>query len=663
MRNGTYNESVDWVSGPGTSGNPITVEAENARAAVWAVPTGEPTALNLLGQSYVTIRGFVFDGTNGRWNSVGQAQYTALEVTGAKDLVSVGCVDSGTPSTCATNIRFENNEFRQSAYGLGLVNALCNQITFSGNFIHHICKVRNCNVLYAGAPNTVFENNTVEDIAGAIAVWNESGSTAHNAIFRNNTVRRTGTFWSTQNGTVQCCVTGACPGGAEGLTCSQRMPQGFSSLNGGLGITRGSGSRIYNNVLEGNAASGISANHNASNCRIENNTIYGNTADAVDMGDLGAGIYLGNTGGGSTNCVVRNNIVYQPGVTNPPPMVNIGSGNTFSNNLCSAGSAGPIGCTVSIPLFVDQSNGDLRLQLDSPAIDTGFDTTATVPTDILGVTRPQGTAVDRGAYEFVGGAPPEPLGNVAWWKFDENTGALAADSTVLGHTLTAQGNATWVTPGAIGGSATRLDGIGDYWTTSLSADLKPLDTFAITGWIRPTADDGEIVSAGDSYGAEVLNGGNLACYFHNGSGFPGAQTSGVNLLDGAWHHFGCVKTPMAMLVYVDGLLRGSQQMTGNISYTLGTQMLVGRSFTVPVTLDYSGDIDHLRLYDGEISQQGYLNDYNEVVPMVGLFSPYTRFYQANAAEGLPLAAIGANITVDQSAKVRMRVAVRNGGEP
>ena len=49
-------------------------------------------------------------------------------------------------------------------------------------------------------------------------------------------------------------------------------------------------------------------------------------------------------------------------------------------------------------LFVDAAGNDYQLSATSPAIDTG-ETRADVPTDILGVTRPQGAGFDIGAYE------------------------------------------------------------------------------------------------------------------------------------------------------------------------------------------------------------------------------------------------------------------------
>ena len=49
-------------------------------------------------------------------------------------------------------------------------------------------------------------------------------------------------------------------------------------------------------------------------------------------------------------------------------------------------------------LFIDAASNDYRLSATSPALDSG-ETRADVPTDILGVVRPQGAGFDVGAYE------------------------------------------------------------------------------------------------------------------------------------------------------------------------------------------------------------------------------------------------------------------------
>ncbi|MBL8159265.1 hypothetical protein JNJ66_02305 [Candidatus Saccharibacteria bacterium] len=106
-----------------------------------------------------------------------------------------------------------------------------------------------------------------------------------------------------------------------------------------------------------------------------------------------------NTGRGILQApggVTRNNIVFD---TRGARYDIRGDGNVVSNNMGGGtGEGGQEGVTDADPLFVDAQNHDFRLQPGSPAIGAGTMTDAP-PKDAGGVTRPQGGAIDMGAYE------------------------------------------------------------------------------------------------------------------------------------------------------------------------------------------------------------------------------------------------------------------------
>jgi hypothetical protein len=372
IKGGTYAESFTWWHGVGTSwSDSIMIEAAPGEEVVWEVPTGAQVALNILDVHYVVVRGIIFDGTNGS-NRMLELGYTTLPVSGAEMLLSLNCV-SNDPNQCAHHVRFEENEFRYAAYAAAKSSDYANSLDFVNNYIHHTGKVQNCNVFYIPSPNSIFDGNRFNDIScTAIAFWNPDGSTARDGIIRNNFIVRAGRFWA-----------------SEGTYENSNAPIQADTVNlngAGIFVSRGGGAKVYNNIIV-DSPGGIWAGHNVMDCLIANNTIYGNTASGNGDPDYNAGIILDDLAGGSRDCTVQNNIVYQPGVTSPRPIVDLGANNTFSNNLTSD------------PLFVDPSAHDFHLLEDSPAIGEGT-ALAEVTEDYDGVLRPQGNAYDIGAYEF-----------------------------------------------------------------------------------------------------------------------------------------------------------------------------------------------------------------------------------------------------------------------
>ena len=119
--------------------------------------------------------------------------------------------------------------------------------------------------------------------------------------------------------------------------------------------------------------------------------------------------------GGKDNILIENNIFYQP--TNAPIRNNANASCANKTNITIRNNITDLGkmidgssCSFDIagnflntdPQFVSTNPGnpDFNLSANSSAIDRGLSTNAPA-TDIVGTTRPQGPAVDIGAYEYV----------------------------------------------------------------------------------------------------------------------------------------------------------------------------------------------------------------------------------------------------------------------
>jgi hypothetical protein len=201
---------------------------------------------------------------------------------------------------------------------------------------------------------------------------------------------------------------------------------GATFNNYGMYIACGANSYVYNNLIYNQGSIGIHLWHAANKVYIYNNTISSNNSISNDSS---IGILVGTGDGGAVSGAyfnVSNNIVVN---SHYGIMAESGSGasistsSVFQNNLIynnaidwyynKSGSTGTLqaggfsvtGVVKANPLFVSASSGDYHLSSGSPAIDSGISSGAPA-TDLELNARPNGTAVDRGAYEFGSGAAP-----------------------------------------------------------------------------------------------------------------------------------------------------------------------------------------------------------------------------------------------------------------
>ena len=242
-------------------------------------------------------------------------------------------------------MRISNAEIKNgglTASPTGLIYGQGTEIHVDHCNIHHART--NIPGIWTVATNSIIEHNDIHDNGGAGIDQYVNPATAHGNTYRYNTIHG----------------------------------------NGKYGVLMGSGNDtlFYNNLIYTNLGNGIWLGFGGTNNRLYNNTIWNNLNVAN-----GRCISIEAP---QTSAIARNNICWANTANTPVDTAS----STLSNNLTTD------------PLFINSAIADFRLQNTSTAINTGFDLSATVIDDYIGLPRPQGPAFDIGAYEFP--SPPAP---------------------------------------------------------------------------------------------------------------------------------------------------------------------------------------------------------------------------------------------------------------
>jgi hypothetical protein len=196
---------------------------------------------------------------------------------------------------------------------------------------------------------------------------------------------------------------------------------------------------------------------------------------------------------------------------------------------------------------------------------------------------------------------------VGWWKFDESTGTIAADSSGNGNNGTLKGNPVWRPTGGKTGGAIELSGKGDYVEISNESAFDITGQITVSAWVNITDVPQEwtgIVTKGDS--AWRLSTSFAKNIFHFGVSSRDYINGQATVDSGQWHNVVCVYDGQKISIYVDGKPDISMPQTGPIA-TNDFPVCIGENIELKGRC-FHGLIDDVRIYNYALSE----NDITEL---------------------------------------------------
>lgn len=183
----------------------------------------------------------------------------------------------------------------------------------------------------------------------------------------------------------------------------------------------------------------------------------------------------------------------------------------------------------------------------------------------------------------------------AYWKLDETSGMMAADS-IGANSGTLVGNPIWQPAGGRVGGALQFDGIDDCVTTPFvyNPSVGPFSVFA---WVKGGGPGQAILS--QAGGANWLMAGAPDGVLMTDLKSTGRQgkslTSATVITDDAWHHVGLVWDGSNRILYVDDI-EAAKDTQANLPSSVGG-LYLGAGANLASGSFWKGLIDDVRFYN------------------------------------------------------------------
>jgi len=417
VRSGTYTGTIDFYKS-GTSNSPITLTAY------------QDETVNILGELRIdpnAIEGYLAENWTFSKLNISNPSRDGIHIANGNHSGTITIDDCNISNNHANGIMagWANNNV-----GTLIVKNSTIQYNDDGDddgnsglylFANGTYIIQNNNISYNGDPNRTSSGN--KGISFYQGVNKCANCLIENNVFEDNL--ETGMDFNGNNGVIRNNLfigngrrdTEADEYGDDGLAI-----QSTSSYN-----------KIYNNIIASSGGYELSVFGN--NNEFYNNTFYKDynyTATQVPASHYYSTVMLWS----GTGHTFRNNIIVnmlnisgrQYALMTKEFDVNLYTGSTWSNNLYYSsysdsnyvkinsytnlaalqGTGQDANSVFDVPDFDNGSGHDFHYQDGSPAIDSGYNLSGIVTTDLEGITRPQNSVYDMGVYEEVSETPASP---------------------------------------------------------------------------------------------------------------------------------------------------------------------------------------------------------------------------------------------------------------
>lgn len=204
-------------------------------------------------------------------------------------------------------------------------------------------------------------------------------------------------------------------------------------------------------------------------------------------------------------------------------------------------------------------------------------------------------------------------GLVAYYKMSDGSGATLTDNSGNGYSGTLVNSPSWQASGCLAGprQALDLDGIDDYVSVNDGGAISFTNQVTIECWVRQYSqrmDDQCIISRyyspnnGVVFMISIFGGwrggdaGKIEFGGDNAGWSDNWTVSDIAINDGIWHHIACVYNGATRSIFIDGLISGSELISGNFAATPNQPVLIGSCIRYGPRYLNSG-IDELRIWN------------------------------------------------------------------